>query len=158
MAGGLASVGAAGMRPCPMDSSRAGALKLLDVNMFGWPAHTGRPAVATAAECCYACADTPGCNVWNFCPLKGGCGTGCTAAKFGPTGTQQQARTSYVRPSLPLRNQLVLQPRRPCCSTRCTSTVLPLRAGSRRQICTYCSALSACECGSHWRGDEACSH
>ena len=41
----------------------AGTLKLLDVNMFGWPAHTGRPAVATAADCCYACADTPGCNV-----------------------------------------------------------------------------------------------
>jgi hypothetical protein len=52
--------------------------------MFGWPAHTGRPAVATSAECCYACADTPGCNVWNFCPLTQGCGTGCTAAKFGP--------------------------------------------------------------------------
>lgn len=31
--------------------------------MFGFPAHTGRPAVATAADCCYACTDTPGCNV-----------------------------------------------------------------------------------------------
>ena len=65
-------------------SMHAGTLKLLDVNMFGWPAHTGRPAVGTSAECCYACADTPGCNVWNFCPLPQGCGAGCTAAKFGP--------------------------------------------------------------------------
>ena len=71
--------------------------------MFGWPAHTGRPAVATAAECCYACADTPGCNVWNFCPRKGGCGIGCTAAKFGPTGTQEQAQASYVSLPLPLQ-------------------------------------------------------
>lgn len=38
----------------------AGTLKLLDVNMFGMPAHTGRPAVASASDCCFACADTPG--------------------------------------------------------------------------------------------------
>ena len=86
----------------------AGTLKLLDVNMFGWPAHTGRPAIATAAECCYACADTPGCNIWNFCPQKGGCGTGCTVSKFGPTGTKEQAHNSYVSLPLPsrLRSQL----------------------------------------------------
>ena len=60
--------------------------------MYGMPAHTGRPAVATAAECCYACADTPGCNIWNFCPSFQGCGSGCTPAKFGP-----QATSSYVR-------------------------------------------------------------
>ena len=64
--------------------------------MFGFPAHTGRPAVATAAECCYACADTPGCNIWNFCPKQAGCGMGCTASKFGPTGTDEQAHNSYV--------------------------------------------------------------
>lgn len=85
----------------PQDADlHAGTLKLLDVNMFGWPAHTGRPAVATAAECCYACADTPGCNIWNFCPKQAGCGTGCTASKFGPTGTAEQAQNSYVSFSL----------------------------------------------------------
>ena len=82
----------AGTRACGTVSDmltgmHAGTLKLLDVNMFGWPAHTGRPAVGTSAECCYACADTPGCNVWNFCPLPQGCGAGCTAAKFGPNAS-----------------------------------------------------------------------
>ncbi|CAK0779819.1 hypothetical protein CVIRNUC_004861 [Coccomyxa viridis] len=80
-----------GSLQCPDSSCNAvngvnygGTLKLLDVNMFGWPAHTGRPAVATAAECCYACADTPNCNTWNFCSKAGGCGSGCTSDKFGP--------------------------------------------------------------------------
>ena len=143
----LIGISAAGMQPCPTDSLHAGALKLLDVNMFGWPAHTGRPAVATAAECCYACADTPGCNIWNFCPLKGGCGTGCTAAKFGPTGTQEQARTSYVRPSpataCPWWSSQLSRPR---CGTCCITRVHSFAVFT--QLCSCCSALA----GSQFRG------
>ncbi|KAG2487798.1 hypothetical protein HYH03_013642 [Edaphochlamys debaryana] len=40
-----------------------------DVVMWG-----ERNMKATAAECCQSCADTPGCNIWVFCPRDQGCG------------------------------------------------------------------------------------
>lgn len=40
-------------------------------------------------------------QIWNFCNLPGGCGTGCTSDNFGPSNLpQDQARSSYVRSSL----------------------------------------------------------
>ena len=33
--------------------------------------------INTAEDCCSACQERSGCNVWTFCPLPQGCDTGC---------------------------------------------------------------------------------
>lgn len=67
---------------------------VLDVN--SWP---GQTMVRSPEECCLACHAWPGCNVFVFCPMNGGCGSGCNDAfkeaqgntndysKFGPNGS-----------------------------------------------------------------------
>ena len=49
-----------------------GDVLTIDVN-----AEAGATPVVSTADCCSACRQRQGCNVWTFCPLVAGCDNGC---------------------------------------------------------------------------------
>ncbi|CAL8464903.1 g4438 [Coccomyxa elongata] len=90
-----------GLRPTEV-RLQSGCIEEIEANYQGDLISNVLPNTAGSNQCCQACRNTTGCNVWVWCPLSSGCTTGSGVFPFLGCQLKYQANVSTSAAPQPL--------------------------------------------------------
>jgi hypothetical protein len=135
----------------PQPKNVGGDLLILDAgSMIFRGNHPVAPSYTTPDACARACALVPGCNAYNFCGRRDGCGSGCAAyAQRQPKLPSDPSQSGSIAPAnkkLPItvrRLRCTLGPRPGAGQAWVTLVAAGGALGASRWQCKGCGLTSA---------------